>query len=123
MIAGVRALTVDSVHRAGEIVESQSGSLNNTRDAFHNVYERMQRMVENLSQITGGMSMIENTSKETVGAIMNISVVSEENSANSGQVEGNVERQKEFVEELHETVALLKEKAAHMEATVSRLRV
>lgn len=123
MIAGVRALTVDSVHRAGEIVESQSGSLNNTRDAFHNVYERMQRMVENLSQITGGMSMIENTSKETVGAIMNISVVSEENSANSGQVEGNVERQKEFVEELHKTVALLKEKAAHMEATVSRLRV
>lgn len=115
--------TVDSVHRAGEIVESQSGSLNNTRDAFHNVYERMQRMVENLSQITGGMSMIENTSKETVGAIMNISAVSEENSANSGQVEGNVERQKEFVEELHKTVALLEEKAAHMEETVSRLRV
>ena len=115
--------TVDSVHRAGEIVESQSDSLNNTRDAFHQVYERMQRMVENLSQITGGMSMIENTSKETVGAIMNISAVSEENSANSGQVENNVERQKEFVEELHKTVALLEEKAAHMEATVSRLRV
>lgn len=115
--------TVDSVLRAGEIVESQSGSLNNTRDAFHKVYERMQRMVEDLSQITGGMSMIENTSKETVDAIMNISAVSEENSANSGQVENNVERQKEFVEELHKTVALLEEKATRMEETVSRLRV
>ncbi len=117
------AQTVDAVHKAGDIVASQSGSLDNTLDAFHKVNDRVTMMVENLSKITEGMELIEHTKKEAVNAIMNISAVSQENSANSVQVDANAKKQKEFAEELRKTVEILEDKAGQMEGTVSLLKV
>ncbi len=115
--------TVDSVSKASEIVASQSGSLNNTLAAFHNVNERVRMMANNLSKITEGMALIENTKKEAVEVIMNISAVSEQTSANSQQVERNAERQKEAVEELKKTVQLLQNEAQQLDDAVSHLKV
>lgn len=115
--------TVNAVHKAGEIVASQSSSLNNTLDAFHKVNERVKMMGDNLSQITEGMAVIEDTKKEAVNAIMNISAVSEETSANSVEVDANAKRQKEYVEELRKMVELLEEKAHQMDEAVSVLKV
>lgn len=115
--------TVDSVNRANEIVASQSDSLHHTLEAFHNVNTRVGMMVENLSKITEGMELIENTKTEAVNVIMNISAVSEQTSANSQQVEGNARRQKEAVEELQKTVHLLQSGAEQLDEAVSHLRV
>lgn len=115
--------TVDSVNKANEIVASQNDSLNHTLDAFHNVNERVGMMVGNLSKITEGMELIENTKKEAVNVVMNISAVSEQTSANSQQVEGNARRQKDAVEELQKTVHLLQTSAEQLDEAVSHLRV
>ncbi|MCM1104047.1 MAG: methyl-accepting chemotaxis protein [Clostridium sp.] len=115
--------TVDSVNRANEIVASQSDSLQHTLDAFHNVNSRVGMMVGNLSKITEGMELIENTKTTAVNVIMNISAVSEQTSANSQQVEGNARRQKEAVEELQKTVNLLRTGAEQLDEAVSHLRV
>ena len=115
--------TVDSVNRANEIVASQSDSLQHTLDAFNNVNSRVGMMVGDLSKITEGMELIENTKTEAVNVIMNISAVSEQTSANSQQVEGNARRQKEAVEELQKTVHLLQAGAEQLDEAVSHLRV
>ena len=69
------------------------------------------------------MAVIEDTKKEAVNAIMNISAVSEETSANSVEVDANAKRQKEYVEELRKMVELLEEKAHQMDEAVSVLKV
>ncbi len=115
--------TVESVNKANEIVASQNDSLNHTLDAFHNVNERVGMMVGNLSKITEGMELIENTKKEAVNVVMNISAVSEQTSANSQQVEGNARRQKDAVEELQKTVQLLQTGAEQLDEAISHLRV
>lgn len=115
--------TVDSVNKANEIVASQNDSLNHTLDAFHNVNERVSMMVGNLSKISAGMELIENTKKEAVNVVMNISAVSEQTSANSQQVDGNARRQKDAVEELQKTVQLLQSGAEQLDEAVSHLRV
>lgn len=115
--------TVDAVHHAGDIVTSQSGSLEKTQDAFHKVNDRVKMMADNLSRMTAGMAKIEESKKEAVNAIMNISAVSEQTSANSVQVDSIAKRQKEYVSELRETVEQLEEKARQMEEAVSQLKV
>lgn len=115
--------TVDAVHHAGDIVTSQSDSLEKTQDAFHKVNDRVRMMADNLSRMTAGMAKIEESKKEAVNAIMNISAVSEQTSANSVQVDGIAKRQKEYVSELSETVEQLEEKARQMEEAVSQLKV
>lgn len=115
--------TVDSVHQAGDIVTSQSGSLKKTQEAFHKVNDRVKMMTDNLSRMTADMAKIEESRQEAVNAIMNISAVSEQTSANSVQVDGIAKRQKEYVEELKETVEQLEEKARQMEKAVSQLKV
>ncbi len=115
--------TVDAVHHAGDIVTSQSDSLEKTQDAFHKVNQRVKMMADNLSRMTAGMAKIEASKKEAVNAIMNISAVSEQTSANSVQVDGIAKQQKEYVSELRGTVEQLAEKAQQMEETVSQLKV
>lgn len=115
--------TVEAVHRAGDIVTSQSGSLEKTQDAFHKVNDRVKMMTGNLSRMTADMAKIEESKQEAVNAIMSISAVSEQTSANSVQVDGIAKRQKEYVEELKDTVEQLEEKARQMEAAVSQLKV
>lgn len=114
---------VDAVHQAGDIVTSQNDSLGKTQDAFDKVNERVKMMAENLSRMTAGMARIEESKKEAVSAITNISAVSEQTSANSVQVDGIAKRQKEYVEALKATVEQLEEKAKQMEAAVSQLKV
>lgn len=114
---------VDAVHQAGEIVTSQNDSLGRTQDAFHKVNERVKMMAENLSRMTAGMAQIEESKRGAVGAITNISAVSEQTSANSVQVDGIAKRQKEYVDELKATVEQLEEKARQMEQAVSQLKV
>jgi len=116
-------LTVNQVNKAEEIVASQSSALNDTLDAFNKVNERVKTMGENLTKIAEGMAVIEDTKKEAVNAIMNISAVSEETSANSVEVDANAKRQKEYVEELRKTVELLEEKAEQMDTALSALKV
>lgn len=115
--------TVDSVYKASEIVASQSSSLDNTLEAFNNVNERVEAMVKDLSKITEGMKLIENTKKEAVNVIMNISSVSEQTSANSKQVEGNAKRQREAVEELRQTVELLLKESQQLDEAVGHFKV
>lgn len=115
--------TVDAVHHAGDIVTSQSDSLEKTQDAFHKVNDRVKMMADNLFQMTAGMAKIEESKKEAVNAIMNISAVSEQTSANSVQVDGIAKQQKEYVSELRKTVEQLEEKAKQMEEAVSQLKV
>ncbi len=114
---------VDAVHQAGDIVTSQNNSLEKTQEAFHKVNERVRMMAENLSRMTAGMAQIEESKRGAVGAITNISAVSEQTSANSVQVDGIAKRQKEYVDELKATVEQLEEKARQMEQAVSQLKV
>ena len=114
---------VDAVHQAGEIVNSQNDSLGKTQDAFNKVNERVKMMADNLSQMTAGMAQIEESKKEAVNAITNISAVSEQTSVNSVQVDGIAKRQKEYVEELNTMVEQLEERAKQMEEAVSQLKV
>lgn len=114
---------VNAVHQAGEIVTSQNDSLGKTQDAFNKVNDRVKMMADNLSQMTAGMAQIEESKKEAVNAITNISAVSEQTSANSVQVDGIAKRQKEYVEELNTMVEQLEERAKQMEEAVSQLKV
>ena len=115
--------TVDAVNEAGEIVASQNSSLDNTMVAFHKVNDCVKAMANNLSQITEGMEVIEKSKMEAVSAVMNISAVSEQTSANSVEVDANAKKQKELVEELRKTVELLESKACQMNEAVSVLKV
>ena len=115
--------TVEAANRAGAIVASQNESLDNTLQAFHKVNERVQQMADNLTKINDGMNRMEDARKETVNAIMNISAVSEETSANATQVDTNAKMQQGLVDELKQSVVLLSEKAAQMEKTVGVLKV
>lgn len=115
--------TVDAVRTADEIVSSQSGSLDKAMTAFQSISEHMKAMVEYLSKFSEGMEIIENTKKDAVNAITNISAVSQETSASSSQVDENVKKQKESVEELKNMVELLKEKSQQMDEAVGMFKI
>jgi len=115
--------TVEAANRAGAIVASQNESLDSTLSAFHNVNDRVKQMAENLDKINAGMNHMEEVKQETVNAIMSISAVAEETSANATQVDSNVKMQQTLVDDLKNSVELLSEKAKQMEETVSVLKV
>ena len=115
--------TVDAVRTADEIVSSQGGSLDKAMTAFQSIGEHMRTIVEYLSKFSDGMEIIENTKKDAVSAITNISAVSEETSASSTQVDENVKKQKESVEELKSMVELLKEKSQQMDEAVDMFKI
>ena len=115
--------TVEAANRAGAIVASQNESLDSTLSAFHKVNDRVKQMAENLDKINAGMNHMEEVKQETVNAIMSISAVAEETSANATQVDSNVKMQQTLVDDLKNSVELLSEKAKQMEETVSVLKV
>ena len=116
-------LTVEAANRAGAIVVSQNEALNSTLQAFHKVNDRVKQMTDNLGKITEGMGLMEDSRRETVNAIMNISAVAEETSANAAQVDDNTKIQQSLVHDLKQSVELLSEKAKQMEEKVSVLKV
>lgn len=122
-IKGQTTRTETAVHQAGDIVSSQSESLNNTLEAFNRVNERVKMMVKNLEKITEGMTLIEATRKGAVDVVTNISALSQQTSANSSQVDDNAKQQMAVVEELKTTVEILKEKAQKLDHAVSRLKI
>ena len=115
--------TVEAVNQAGAIVASQNESLDSTLSAFHKVNDRVKQMADNLTKISAEMTRMEDVKREAVNAIMNISAVSEETSANATQVDSNAKMQQSLVDELKNSVELLSEKAKQMEETVSVLKV
>ena len=116
-------LTVEAANRAGAIVASQNEALDSTLQAFHKVNDRVKQMADNLGKITEGMEYMEGSRKETVNAIMSISAVAEETSANVAQVDDNTKIQQTLVNDLKQSVELLSEKARQMEEKVSVLKV
>lgn len=116
-------LTVEAANRAGAIVASQNEALDSTLQAFHKVNDRVKQMADNLGKITEGMGYMEDSRKETVNAIMSISAVAEETSANVAQVDDNTKIQQSLVNDLKQSVELLSEKAKQMEEKVSALKV
>ena len=114
--------TVNAVHKADEIVGTQNVSLDHTMEIFRQVSDKVKTMADNLSRITEGMVGMEDTKREAVNSIMNISAVSEQTSANSTQVDTNAKKQKEVVEALRKSVELLEDKAQQMDETVSVLK-
>lgn len=110
--------TVMTAKRAKDIVNSQENALFNTIDLFNNINEHVEGLAKNLDEVSVGISNIENTKRDTLGAIESISATSEETAAASVSLKDIAQNQLTAVEALNKAASGLQEDALRLEETV-----
>lgn len=118
--------TLDTVTTAKEakiVVSMQNEIVDHTIDAFHNMNSGIERLIENLSTISNNMKNMETAREGTLGAVENISAISEETLATSSSIEMTVHNQADSVARLEEASKKMEENAKDLIETVNLFRI
>lgn len=122
-IQGKTKGTVLSAKQAEEIVGSQAESLNRTIHAFEDINTYVEKLINNLNDITYGIKEIESAKEDTLEAISNISAVSQETAASSEEVSATANGQISSVEKLTEAALELANDAKTLEAAIQMFKI
>jgi methyl-accepting chemotaxis protein len=112
--------TVDTVRQTEVIVSYQEEALQNTVEAFKNINNYVDKLVNKLGEISKEIKDIEEAKSLTLNAIANISAISEETAAASEEVEATAEDQLRAVSALGEEAMELKENVRQLEEAMKR---
>lgn len=126
IVAAIQSKTQDTVNTAKEaesIVELQTASLDKTIELFNNINTQVVNLVGNLDSITLGIKGIEEAKEESMGALEDITAVSQEIATATEEVTATANNQIDAVEELSKSAIHLAEEAKRLENAINKFRI
>lgn len=121
VINDITKQTKETVSTAGEaenIVNQQNAVVSGTMEAFRTMNAGIEKLISNLSAIGINMKNMEASKEATLGAVENISAISQQTLASSGDIEKNVSIQADSMEILEKEAKLLNENAKDLKEVV-----
>ena len=115
--------TVKTAKSAEEIVLSQSDALKSTVNVFTDINQHVDKLTNNLDQISGGVEAIERAKNETLKAIESISATSQETAAATEELGVIAENQLLEVNKLNDVINQLNDDAGSMMDVVKVFKI
>ena len=115
--------TVDASTMAGEIVSKQSSTVTATINVFKSINKDVENILKEISSLKGAIDSMEQHRNDTLMAIESISAVSEENAASVSALNDSLKNQMSIVDNLHDSMAELEEKANVLNDAVNAFKL
>lgn len=115
--------TVITAKEAEEIVGLQLVSLNKTTELFNNINNQVVNLIENVNDITVDIKGIEEAKEESIGAMSDVSAVSQETATATEEVTATANNQIDAVEQLSKSAINLAKEAKRLEKAIQRFRI
>ena len=114
--------SLNTMNEMGEIVQSQTESVNETSEKFEGISSAIDEMNGLMNEIRESGRTIEIKKDEIVSVIENLSAISEENAAGTEQATASVEQQSASILEITSASESLAELAEKMNSVVSKFK-
>ena len=115
--------TVNASILAGDIVSRQTETVTETIHVFRSINEDIENIMVQLSSLSNAIDSMERHRNDTLSAIESISSVSEENAASIALVNDSLKEQLTIVDNLHNSMKDLEEKANMLTQAVNAFKL
>jgi len=115
--------TLETAHKVEQVLKLQEDAVKNSTVSFSSINLSVERLVENLKQITEDVDNIEGARVSTLGSIENISAVLEEIAASSNTVNQTSSNQLVSVDLLNTSAGTLKSNSEELLNAVNQFTV
>lgn len=115
--------TAENALEAKQIVTSQETVISDTIHSFTDIEHNVERLTDNLSEISKGIYMIEGTKNETLSAIESISAGSQETAASTAELAITANEQLKAVEQLNEAANILDSDSRKLQDSIDLFKV
>lgn len=117
------AETVNVSMEAENIVSRQTATVTETIQVFQSIYQDIENLLQEISSLSSAIQSMERHRNDTLMAIESISAVSEENAASISVVNESVKRQMAIVDNIHDSMQQLEEKAGILTDAVNAFKI
>ncbi|NLE24646.1 MAG: HAMP domain-containing protein [Clostridiaceae bacterium] len=117
------ARVVERAKSSEDILKTQNQAVNSTLDVFKKISDSMAELAKKVSEINDEVKEMNNYKNQAIGAIHNISSVSEEIAAATEEVSASTEEQLGSIEELNSHAKELENAAGKLEASIKSFKV
>lgn len=117
------AIAVERALSSDNILKSQNEAVINTLDIFRKISDSMDKLAEQVKDITTGTRDMDNYKKDTINAIQNISYISEQIAASTEEVSASTQEQYSCIEELAGYANQLDEAANTLNDVINKFKV
>ncbi len=111
---------VEASNTGSNLSMEQVQSMSQTEHAFHNISTQVSNISNQLKALEEGMIYSSQQSKEVIGAVENISAVTEETAAGTEEISASTEEQLRSFEFLAERVETLEEMTNEMKQALEK---
>ena len=115
--------TVSSTVKAQNVFEEQAGIVAKTKEAFDNMNNSVETLLEKLKDVAENVTDMNNSREVTLNAIESISAVSEETAASSSVVNDTVLSQKESAQTLESAANDLERRTEELSEALSFFKI
>ena len=115
--------TVDASTMAGDIVSKQARTVTDTINVFKSINKDVENILKEISSLKSAIDSMERHRNDTLMAIESISSVSEENAASVSALNDSLKKQMSIVDNLHDSMAELEEKANVLNDAVNAFKL
>lgn len=115
--------TVSTAKKAEDIVKEQSGIVTTTIDTFHGMSQSIETLINEVVMIGNDMKNMDSARTGTLGAIENISAISEQTLATSNNITEIIQEQTVSVDTLEQASKILGENAVDLEESVHKFLI
>ena len=115
--------TVNIAKKAEDVVEVQGRSLSNAEQVFNQIQSKFDLLINDLDEITSGISIIADAKSQTIDSIQSISAVSQQTAAASEEVTETANRQLEQVEKLNTAASDLNDNSAELSEAINIFKI
>lgn len=115
--------TVATAKEAEDIVNGQNNIVEKTINTFHNMSQGIEKLIDHVSEIGRDMKNMETARAGTLGAVENISAISEETYATSNNISEIVNDQSVSVKALEEASSILGKNAKELEDAIHMFQI
>ncbi len=115
--------TAQTAKQAEQIVGSQQEALTTTIQLFHRINQHVEKLAENLDDITNGIDQMSVAKDQTLSAIQSISDVSDQSASATTEVSATILDQLDAVKHLNENAATLNHNSKDLLEAVSQFKL
>jgi methyl-accepting chemotaxis protein len=115
--------TVDIVKDSEKISITQAEALHKVVQVFHDINTNVESLVNNLVEISEGVSDIEGSKDNTLRAIESISAIAQQTAASSEEVNATASEQLEAVSKMNETAIKLGMESSELRKAIEQFKI
>ena len=113
---------VETMNVMNNIIEHQSGSVENTTNKFRGISTSVDKSLKSLEQLSVSSIEMEKEKDEMLSIMHNISAIAEENAASTEEVAASIEEQTAIITEFGTSVGTLVELATDMKTNIEKFK-